>query len=285
MDGLIPPQYGDLGKSAKNLFDKGFDYPKVKLGLKTKTDSGVEFEANGTHNLEKACTTGNLKSKLKCSAYGFTFSETWTTGGQLDTELTFEPQKVEGLKFSLSSEWFPSSGKASGNLKTSYKRNYVSTEGDIDMSVTGPVFNGSTVLAYNGWYGGYHLTYKGTTSTLTNNNIACGYYGSDFTVHGALNNIADVVASVHHKLNKNTEVAMSSNYNLQSGNVSIAVGGKYSLDDGSILKAKVNDNGQVGLSYAQDIRTGVRLGLSSLIEARNVNGGGHKLGLSLDFES
>ena len=32
-------------------------------------------------------------------------------------------------------------------------------------------------------------------------------------------------------------------------------------------------------------RTGVRLGLSTLIEARNVNAGGHKLGLSLDFES
>jgi len=29
---------------------------------------------------------------------------------------------------------------------------------------------------------------------------------------------------------------MSSNYNLQSGNVSIAVGGKYTLDDGSVLK-------------------------------------------------
>jgi len=89
---------------------------------------------------------------------------------------------------------------------------------------------------------------------------------------------------------------MCSNYNLQSGNVSIAVGGKYTLDDGSVLKvsrvgiswgfklptttkslsrhnshlivvvcmhtlfteffkqAKVNNNGQVGLSYAQDIR-------------------------------
>lgn len=32
-------------------------------------------------------------------------------------------------------------------------------------------------------------------------------------------------------------------------------------------------------------RTGVRLGLSTLIEARNINAGGHKIGLSLDFES
>ena len=38
------------------------------------------------------------------------------------------------------------------------------------------------------------------------------------------------------QINKNIEVAMSSNYNLQSGNVLIAVGGKYSLDDGAVLK-------------------------------------------------
>jgi len=88
----------------------------------------------------------------------------------------------------------------------------LNTEGDIDMSVTGPVFNGSSVFMwvkflsnpynftiqnlngtyqfvfcrYEGWYAGYQLTYNGTTSALTNNNIAAGYYGSDFTVHGAL---------------------------------------------------------------------------------------------------
>ena len=36
--------------------------------------------------------------------------------------------------------------KTSANVKTAYKRNYLNTEGDIDMSVTGPVFNGSTVF-------------------------------------------------------------------------------------------------------------------------------------------
>ena len=50
-------------------------------------------------------------------------------------------------------------------------------------------------------------------------------------------------------------------------------------------KAKVNHNGQIGLGYSQKLRDGVKIGFSSLIEARNINGGGHKLGLSLDFES
>lgn len=40
------------------------------------------------------------------------------------------------------------------------------------------------------------------------------------------------------QVNKSTEIAMSSNYNLQSGNVLIAVGGKYTLDDGAVLKVR-----------------------------------------------
>ena len=51
------------------------------------------------------------------------------------------------------------------------------------------------------------------------------------------------------------------------------------------LQAKVNNQGQIGLSYQQDLRTGVKLTLSGLVEGRNINAGGHKLGVSLDFES
>jgi len=65
-----PPSFGDLGKSAKDIFEKAFDYPKVKLSLKTKTESGVEFETNGSHDLDKSRTTGCLKTKLKFPEQG-----------------------------------------------------------------------------------------------------------------------------------------------------------------------------------------------------------------------
>ena len=73
------------------------DYPKVKLSLKTKTDSGVvsrcgfvgvplctltsfslptlslslqEFDTSGSHDLDKNRTSGQLKTKLKFPDYG-----------------------------------------------------------------------------------------------------------------------------------------------------------------------------------------------------------------------
>ena len=51
------------------------------------------------------------------------------------------------------------------------------------------------------------------------------------------------------------------------------------------LQAKVNNQGQIGLSYQQDLRSGVTLTLSGLLEGRNINAGGHKIGVALDFES
>ena len=50
------------------------------------------------------------------------------------------------------------------------------------------------------------------------------------------------------------------------------------------FQAKVNNLGQVGVSYSQSIRDGVKLTLSTLVEGRNLNAGGHKLGVALDFE-
>ena len=50
-------------------------------------------------------------------------------------------------------------------------------------------------------------------------------------------------------------------------------------------QAKVNNQGQVGMSYSQDLRTGVKLTMSGLVEGRNIQAGGHKFGLALDFES
>jgi len=48
---------------------------------------------------------------------------------------------------------------------------------------------------------------------------------------------------------------------------------------------KVNNSSHVGLGYTQKLRDGVKLTVSSLIDGKNINAGGHKVGLGLDFEA
>lgn len=51
------------------------------------------------------------------------------------------------------------------------------------------------------------------------------------------------------------------------------------------LQTKVNNTSQVGLAYTQRLRDGIKVTLSSLIDAKNLNQGGHKIGLGLDLEA
>lgn len=281
----IPAFFEDLGKTARDVFSKGFDYPKVKLSLKTKTDSGVEFETNGSHDLDKSRTSGSMKTKLKFPDQGITFSESWNTSSELNGELVYEPKAVQGLKMELNSTWIPSTGNKTAKVKTSYCREYVAMDADADLQMTGPTIRGATVFKYKGWYTGYQIGYNTATAKLTANDAALGYCGEDFTVHSCLKDLSSCTVSVHHKTNEKTDIGLMSNYDFQAGNPCLSAACKYVLNDGAILRAKVNHNGQVGLGYQQNLRSGVKVSFSSLIEARNIATGGHKLGLSLDFES
>ena len=40
---MAPATYGDLGKSSRDVFGKGYHFSLLKLEVKTKTASGVEF--------------------------------------------------------------------------------------------------------------------------------------------------------------------------------------------------------------------------------------------------
>lgn len=49
---MSPPHYADLGKKANDVFNKGYHFGVIKLDLKTKSDSGVEFSSGITSNQE-----------------------------------------------------------------------------------------------------------------------------------------------------------------------------------------------------------------------------------------
>jgi len=136
---MAPPQYGDLGKSAKDLFNKGYskkkfffyffkinlssrffkfklcytfckDYGTVKLDVKTKTQNGIDFNLTGEHNTDIQKSLGTLEAKYFNKANGLTFVEKWNTDNILKSELTLEDNLVKGLKLVLDTSYAPASG-------------------------------------------------------------------------------------------------------------------------------------------------------------------------------
>ena len=130
---MAPPKYGDLGKQANDVFSKGYHFGLLKLEVKTKTNTGVEFTTGGNSNLETGKVAGNLETKYQVKDLGMTLTEKWTTDNSLNTTVDvvdkvnrniilaekmrrgifnfFPFQLVPGLKVSLDTKFAPGTGR------------------------------------------------------------------------------------------------------------------------------------------------------------------------------
>ncbi|XP_046551696.1 voltage-dependent anion-selective channel protein 2-like [Haliotis rubra] len=282
---MAPPGYSDLGKSARDLFSKGFNYGFWKLEAKTKTESGVQFTTSGSSSSDTGKVSGSLETKYKWNEYGLTFTEKWDTDNVLKTEITIEDQIAQGLKLAFDTSFAPQTGKKSGKIKTGYKMDYLNLNCDVDFDFAGPAIHGAAVLGYQGWLAGYQMSFDTAKSKLTKSNFAVGYSAGDFTLHTNINDGQEFAGSIYQRVNDELETGVNLSWTSGTNATRFALGAKYTLDKNSSLNAKVNNSSQIGLGYTQKLRDGVKLTVSSLIEGKNFNAGGHKLGLGLDLEA
>lgn len=282
---MAPTTYGDLGKSAKDVIGKGYHFSLLKLELKTKTASGVEFTSGGSSNTDSGKVDGTLETKYKFSEYGTTFTEKWNTSNQLSTTVDVQDKILKGLKVTFDSTFSPQTGAKSGKVKAEYKHDLVTVNSDVDINLGGPLVNASAVVGHKGWLAGYQVAIDTGKSKLTKNNFCLGYSTGDFVLHTNVNDGQVFGGSVYQKVNPNLETAVNLGWTANKNETSFGIGAKYVLDKNASLRAKVNNSSQIGLGYQQKLRDGVTLTLSTLIDGKNVQQGGHKLGLALELEA
>ncbi|KAF6730057.1 Voltage-dependent anion-selective channel protein 2 [Oryzias melastigma] len=281
----VPPAYSDLGKSAKDIFNKGFGYGVLKLDIKTKSQSGVEFATSGSNNTDTGKSGGHLETKYKLNELGLSFNQKWNTDNTLTTEITMEDQLAKGLKLGLDTSFVPNTGKKSAKLKTGYKRDYMNLGCDLDFDMAGPTVHAAAVLGYEGWLAGYQLAFDTAKSKLAQNNFSLGYKAGDFQLHTHVNDGTEFGGSIYQKVNNSLETAVHLAWTAGSNNTRFGIGAKYQLDKDASLSTKVNNACLVGVGYTHTLRPGVKLTLSAMIDGKNVNGGGHKVGLGFDLEA
>uniref|UniRef100_A0A672ZV78 Non-selective voltage-gated ion channel VDAC2 n=1 Tax=Sphaeramia orbicularis TaxID=375764 RepID=A0A672ZV78_9TELE len=271
----VPPAYVDLGKSAKDIFNKGYGFGLVKLDVKTKSTTGVEFKTSGSSNTDTSKVTGTLETKYKWAEYGLTFTEKWTTENTLGTEICVEDQLSLLIR----------SAKKSGKVKTAYKREYVNVGVDVDLDFAGPTIHGAAVAGYEGWLAGYQMTFDSAKSKMTQSNFAIGYKTGDFQLHTNVNDGSEFGGSIYQKVNDKLETAVNLAWTAGTNGTRFGIAAKYQLDSDASISAKVNNASLVGIGYSQTLRPGMKLLLSALVDGKNINAGGHKLGLGLELEA
>ena len=70
----------------------------VKIDLRTKSCSGVEFSTSGHAYTDTGKASGNLETKYKICNYGLTFTQKWNTDNTLGTEISWENKVRECWK-------------------------------------------------------------------------------------------------------------------------------------------------------------------------------------------
>jgi len=282
---MAPPVYTDLGKQGRDVFGKGYHFGVLKLECKSKTATGVEITAGGNNALESGKVAGNLETKYKIKEHGLTFTEKWNTDNTLNTEVALEDKVAKGLKLVLNTTFAPQTGKKSGVLKSTYKTDGVSVNLDSTLDLGGPVVNGAGVASYKSWLVGYQMSFDTAKSKLTKNNFAVGFTNSDFILHTYANDGAEFGGSLYHKIKPELEGAVDLAWSAGSNTTRFGIGCKYALEKDAAIRAKVNNSSQIGLGYQQKVRDGITLTLSTLIDGKNFNQGGHKVGLALELEA
>ncbi len=247
---MAPPLYGDLGKSARDVFGKGFHFGTMKLDVKTKTNTGVEFASGAVSNTDTGKFSGNLETKYKFKDYGVTFTEKWTTDNALCTKLEAVDQLgLKGIKLTLDTSFSPQTGAKSAVVKSEYKHDAVSLTADVDLNLAaggssgsgssssgsgllggGPIVNATAVIGHKGWLAGYELAYDTSKSRLTRNNFGVGYAAADFVVHTNVNNGEIFGGSVFHRVNSSLETGVNVGWTASNNATNFGIGCKYDLD-------------------------------------------------------
>ncbi|XP_023344902.1 voltage-dependent anion-selective channel protein 2, partial [Eurytemora carolleeae] len=98
---MVPPLYADLGKQTRDVFGKGFHFGLVKLDVKTRTSSGLEFISSGISNKESGKVSGSFEGKYELKDYKALISTKWSTSNILASKFEFQDLLMNGLRITM----------------------------------------------------------------------------------------------------------------------------------------------------------------------------------------
>lgn len=279
---MAPPKFDDLGKQAKDLFSKGYNFGFLKVDTKTKTSDGLEFKTNAQHNTATSRLFGSIDIKYKFKEYGLTVTEKWNTDNSLGTEVLIEDCLTKGLKLTFDSTYAPNLGKRNGKVKLEHGMENAFSEVTFDIATR--LLTLGVVAGREGFLGGAQLSGDATQQKMQRHTIAAGYKTNEYGLFAFISDLNDYSASVYHKVNDRLEFGATAGWNSVDQTTRFGIASQYRMDNATQLRAKVSNQGNLGLAMTHTLKPGLKLILSSMVNMHSFNEGGHKVGLGIEYE-
>jgi hypothetical protein len=268
---FVPPLFSKLGQSAKDLFDKKYEWKNL-LQVKNKTKTGLTFTSGA--DVTNKGIGGLLKLKYKKDTFGEAEADLHTGGV---AKATIKAKKLApGTTVVLTEEAKPKAHPNDPSLKlgVDYQQDFFSGQASAETSFWKySQLLGAAVIGFDGLsVGGEFKMDANRMSDLEDYNVGAQYEQPDFT---ATLKTADkgeaLTGSAHIKASDDHQIGFSFTKKLDgSDEDSFAVGTEYKLDASNNFKAKADTKGTVAGVFQHRL-TNPRLlfGLSSSWDASN----------------
>jgi len=269
----MPAQFKDLGKKAKDLFKKQYDYKnEVKV---INSTSGVKIEsglAQGFAGYSKANWTDETLGKCEVELHSTGVAKAKCTIAKVvegcDLTVAGDAAGDVSVEAVYSQDAFVASAKVVHNVDKSSTDLFAAASagmGDITVGADVTLDSSFAPSSYNA--GAQYAAGDITAAVVT---------GKNFSVLTAL---------AHYKFDKKLVLGASADYNTAKGDTKFAVGTDYSLDKSTSVRAKFASDSTIGLAFSHALSNpSMKVGVSSQHNALGDNiFAAQKFGISLTF--
>lgn len=278
------PCYSELGKNARDIFDKDFQTGICNFDLKSKTCTGADVKLNGNHDLNSSLfqTSFEYKTKLTCGVLSkIKVDSKWSN----TMEIEVSDRIIRNLKQTasltiLADEWLKKFSLK--NCHNSSKHNF---ELDFHFSETCPTTVSSLVL---GPIASSFPIYFGATATMEPRiprptKLAALAFSKYKDIQGliSINNQKIVDMHVFHSTSF-ADLGIKFTWNRAENTLKSNFGFLYKPSPATFIKAKIDNNVNIGVAYGVKISEGMNVILSTLIDGKSPQAGGHQMGFTIE---
>jgi len=269
-------QFKDLGKKAKDLFKKQYDYKnEVKV---INNSSGVKVETGG---YQAKALTGYSKVNFSDATLGAVEIELHSCG------LTKGQTKFKGVTDGVDVTLAGSAKDAS--VEATYVNDSVSVQAKLSRSFksSSTAIAASAVVGVDGVSVGGSINLDAADPASPKDyNVGAEYTQKDLTASLVTSNMGqDITASYFQKVSGDLTLGSSMVVKPDAGSRLFTFGGAYTLDKATSLKAKADSNGIVGTSVTHSLSGNfMKMVVSAQFDALSSDVlSAQKLGVSLEF--
>lgn len=268
----------DIGKQVREILygtrDGVFQYDQ-KFSYATKTADGVALTLAAIRKDDKADLS--LRSVYNYGNYGLT--AVFNTSEKVNVLATID-KVAPGVKVSLSAT-LPDT--QSGKLLVDYVNQQIHVKSSVGLT-TSPKVTVSAASGYKNLVFGAEAAYDTAKSEVSNYGFALGVHAGDSQLAVHLQDKLETMKLVAaHNVSKDKSLAAEITRPVAGGDVTFNLGIARRLDNGALVKTKVDHKGMLSALYEQRLTTGEKFVLSTQLDTLNIGGKAPKVGFALDL--